>query len=601
MHSVARPSFSHNKRCSSSAVPPPNPRAPAHMKVFLLALASCVAAVASQVSARKPRGGGELPARPSCPHVRASARCGVPGAAPGAPASRLQGRVRRALPGWSGWRRGHGDGAGLPCVRAFSTAITELSLGACETDHPPHPQPLFANKTQTLKRAAVGAGDNLLQYVPPLKAGLVASEAAAVQQLADAPFDPATADWAKIYTGYPQPVTDGTILCLSDFAVCAFANCTVSFQSDPPVAECGCLPIRAGVPGPSKPNGLPVPSPYNQMTIGKILDAKLRAATVKLCGNGTGCPPGAAPFCAEVLPSAATGRPTMYGGRFDLISTYSPTAWTTADTAPGSGQGFPGGAITCNQGGALAECNGGGVPEPARLQWSARDLLLPGVHAVAGDAVLRGGAGGDVLGVAARAERGAGHPVAAGHARTRPRPRAAALPLSPARARGSPYPSLEAGGGGGAAGRGRERPDGARFFFFPLAKNDALVVPTQEKTTFTPAKKDALHSAPDVAGRERDNMQVTMIRAHLRPTTIHTPRRTAPTPTRRPPFAPRPRPTPRPPPAPPAALPSTLSSTLATVAADPTTGGWAVWGGLLAAAAAGVASERTRMGREPSG
>jgi hypothetical protein len=48
----------------------------------------------------------------------------------------------------------------------------------------------------------------------------------------------------------------------------------------------------------------------------------------------------------------------MYGGWFDLISTYSPTAWTTEDTAPGSGQGFPGGAITCDHGGALAECNG---------------------------------------------------------------------------------------------------------------------------------------------------------------------------------------------------------------------------------------------------
>ena len=220
---------------------------------------------------------------------------------------------------------------------------------------PPHPQP-FANKTQALKAAAVGAGDSLLQYAPPLKAGLAAS----VQALADAdaPFDPATADWSKIYTGYPQPVTQGTILCLSDFAVCAFANCTVSFQSDPPVAECGCLPIRAGVPGPAKPNGLPLPSPYNQMTIGNIVDAKLRAATVKLCGNGTRCVPGSAPFCGEMAPSAATGRPTMFGGRFDLISTYSPTAWTASDTAPGTGQGFPGPAITCSAGGAVAECNG---------------------------------------------------------------------------------------------------------------------------------------------------------------------------------------------------------------------------------------------------
>lgn len=362
IQSIARHSFSLNRQTTLFF------RA-ADMKMPLLAFASCVAAAAAQVSVRKPRVGGKLSARPSCPNVRAPAHTGAHGAPParcGGPGAR-RARVEASWQGAACYTRRVGaaartrDGAGMPCVHALSNASAGLSLGACATDHfphPPHPQPLFANKTQTLKRAAVGAGDSLLQYVPPLKAGLAAAAAAAGQQLADAPFDPATADWAKIYTGYPQPVTDGTILCLSDFAVCAFANCTVSFQSDPPVAECGCLPIRAAVPGPRKPNGLPVPSPYNQMTIGNILDAKLRAATVKLCGNGTRCLPGAAPFCAELLPSAATGRPTMYGGWFDLISTYSPTAWTTEDTAPGSGQGFPGGAITCDHGGALAECNG---------------------------------------------------------------------------------------------------------------------------------------------------------------------------------------------------------------------------------------------------
>ena len=35
--------------------------------------------------------------------------------------------------------------------------------------------------------------------------------------------------------------------CLSNYALCAFANCTVSFKSKGvPVAECGCLPVRGG-------------------------------------------------------------------------------------------------------------------------------------------------------------------------------------------------------------------------------------------------------------------------------------------------------------------------------------------------------------------
>ena len=78
------------------------------------------------------------------------------------------------------------------------------------------------------------------------------------------------------------------ILLCSDFDICAFANCTVSFASNPPIAECGCLPVRGGdVKLPLKPNGYPVPEPYNVATAAVILDKKAKVPSVKLCNDSS--------------------------------------------------------------------------------------------------------------------------------------------------------------------------------------------------------------------------------------------------------------------------------------------------------------------------
>jgi len=221
--------------------------------------------------------------------------------------------------------------------------------------------------------------EDLLQYVPPLKASLDASALTTIAALTGATFDPATADWSKIYTAIPQGAsvtTDnvkglGNMKCLSNYAICAFANCTITFDSNPPVAECGCLSVQGGHTSVSRLNGFPVVDPFSLATVGATLDAKLKAASAKLCSTAGVCAPptsnssaaefisgpvyNTAPFCAEMQPSS-NGKPTMYGGKFDLISTFNPFAWGPSDTQGGA-QGEPGAGIDCTStGGSFAYC-----------------------------------------------------------------------------------------------------------------------------------------------------------------------------------------------------------------------------------------------------
>lgn len=65
---------------------------------------------------------------------------------------------------------------------------------------------MFLNKTQTIANGLQGIPDSFLSYGGPLKADLRADAAFTAAQLVNAPaFDPVTADWSKIYTGFPQP------------------------------------------------------------------------------------------------------------------------------------------------------------------------------------------------------------------------------------------------------------------------------------------------------------------------------------------------------------------------------------------------------------
>ena len=256
------------------------------------------------------------------------------------------------------------------------------------TSHSPPPQPPVSiprqasllNATQTILAGARGVGQDVLQYAPPLKEGVETQVKATAAQLAGVQFNPATADWSKIYTAVPQGnavnnlnvAGKGVMKCLSNYAICAFANCTISFASTPPVAECGCLPLVAGQNSPRRPNGFPSGDPFNIMSVNVILDRKLKEASRAACSTDGACSPplsgnsvsgfvtgsqfNTAPFCEEMQPSASSGgKPTMYGGVFDLISTFSPTAWLPGDTAGGN-QGSPGQGAKCDQGGAFAYC-----------------------------------------------------------------------------------------------------------------------------------------------------------------------------------------------------------------------------------------------------
>ena len=261
------------------------------------------------------------------------------------------------------------------------------------TSHSPPPQPPVSiprqasllNATQTILAGARGVGQDVLQYAPPLKEGVETQVKATAAQLAGVQFNPATADWSKIYTGFPQPQVPTTTLnfvnnvpvakfpevggmkCLSNYAICAFANCTVSFASNPPVAECGCLPVQGGnVVLPGKPNGFPNVEVFSTATAAVILDKEVKVPSVKLCNGTDLCFQDAnynvAPFCRAMQPSTTSaGKPIMFGGRFDLISTFNEFAWGLTDTSPSSNQGFPSPVPTlCTEGGSFAYCETAG-------------------------------------------------------------------------------------------------------------------------------------------------------------------------------------------------------------------------------------------------
>jgi len=191
----------------------------------------------------------------------------------------------------------------------------------------------------------------------------------------------------------------------SDFAICAFANCTVSFASNPPVAECGCLPVRGGnVNLPNRPNGFPVPDPYNLATAAVILDKKAKVPSVKLCNDTSVCFQtqnyNIAPFCKDMQPTllgTGVGKPAMFGGRFDIISTYNAFAWLAGDTTQPN-QGSPSNPTQCTQGGAFAYCETAGCLN--KTSWNGLPLTCycPIYNVAAGTPFFVAGAGASCAG-----------------------------------------------------------------------------------------------------------------------------------------------------------------------------------------------------------
>lgn len=131
------------------------------------------------------------------------------------------------------WRRSCRRREIAACVFLFTLPF---STSTTKTHPPPLPrhktqnlfrQALFLNKTRTLANGLQGIPDSFLSYGGPLRADLRADAAFTAAQLVGAPaFDPVTADWSKIYTGFPQPQTPtigiDNIAGVGDVKVCFF-------------------------------------------------------------------------------------------------------------------------------------------------------------------------------------------------------------------------------------------------------------------------------------------------------------------------------------------------------------------------------------------
>ncbi|GAX74801.1 hypothetical protein CEUSTIGMA_g2248.t1 [Chlamydomonas eustigma] len=170
-------------------------------------------------------------------------------------------------------------------------------------------------------------------------------------------FQPSKQKWSEIYDAYPQPISATQYVpysfsCLSAFALCAYANCTVtSFDSYPPIAECGCVTVR--------PRQFPAKAPYNLGASIGLLDKKLKKATKAVCGKGFDCTRDShyntAPACEQMMPSLSSpaGKAKMYSGKFDIISTFNDFAWPENTTA---NQGQKGSPQICSNGGVFVNC-----------------------------------------------------------------------------------------------------------------------------------------------------------------------------------------------------------------------------------------------------
>uniref|UniRef100_A0A383WPC6 Pherophorin domain-containing protein n=1 Tax=Tetradesmus obliquus TaxID=3088 RepID=A0A383WPC6_TETOB len=163
----------------------------------------------------------------------------------------------------------------------------------------------------------------------------------------EAPFNAKTFDWASVYTAYPVNNVVGTgillnmvdlFTCSAPYALCAYANCTIVEGTNPPVAECGCQVSSATLGRGALSIG----------TTPTILDKNLQTATAQRCGSSIGLtysictnPPNQAPFC-PLMRRNRCGKASMYGGVFDVISTFNTSTWPSGITSPqgGSGPGF---------------------------------------------------------------------------------------------------------------------------------------------------------------------------------------------------------------------------------------------------------------------
>ncbi|WIA23202.1 hypothetical protein OEZ86_010092 [Tetradesmus obliquus] len=160
---------------------------------------------------------------------------------------------------------------------------------------------------------------------------------------AEALFDPKTFNWGSIYTAYPVNKVLGTGLfsnlfdtfaCLAPYALCAYANCTIVEGTNPPVAECGCQVSRATLKSDA----------YSCGTATTVLDKNLQSAMEQRCGSigvqNSVCsnPPNQAPFC-PLMKRNRCGKAAMYGGVFDVISTFNSTTWPSGITSPQGGAG----------------------------------------------------------------------------------------------------------------------------------------------------------------------------------------------------------------------------------------------------------------------
>lgn len=144
--------------------------------------------------------------------------------------------------------------------------------------------------------------------------------------------------WSRIYTAWPQNPeffsnARSVVNCTGPYALCSYAACkiiSIGSKEEPSIAECGCY-------GQPKPTG---DAAVNIGSAAGMLDRQAKTENYKACFNGTLAENNQVCATANVAPACASQshrpRPSMYKGRFDLISTFNSATWPYDQLSPGT-------------------------------------------------------------------------------------------------------------------------------------------------------------------------------------------------------------------------------------------------------------------------
>jgi hypothetical protein len=154
-------------------------------------------------------------------------------------------------------------------------------------------------------------------------------------------FSPYTFNWSSIFTSYPQSQAfsqsflTNDFACIAPYALCSYANCTVLQNTNPLIAECGCVAYTQV-------------DEWSLGTTAYTLDLETRTADDELCGRSfssfkSPCVwiPNVSTFCGGMERNTSSGKAYMYGGQFDLVSTWNPFTWPKNTSENQGAEGKP--------------------------------------------------------------------------------------------------------------------------------------------------------------------------------------------------------------------------------------------------------------------